>query len=1356
MSKTVRFWTKLRNYLLIPVATLLVLALIGLGGAKYYLSSGAAATKVSNRLEAILGVPVKVGGADIGLTGGSSLSNAQVYEAEGGKSDEPWLTVKQVRADVATADLLRGANPEQLTLTGVDVRLRFAEDGALLTKLPRPGGDKGEALPRIHIEQGRVTLDQVGRNPMVVTGITGDLSRDGKALTLNGTVDDPYWQKWAMSATADGDGETELNLKTPQVRVTQEMLDRLPFVPRSVCGNVQAAGVTPVDFTLRYDPASPGVKYRVEATPRDAQVKVPIINVDADRASGHVTVADGLVELRDVKGRFADGDIVVPSADLDLRRTPAHMTFNVAVKGLDLEQLRERWPILKSVPAEKGRVTGEAKNLEVTVRDGKPHTTGSGEGVVDTVLFDRPAQIKLQLHAEGEGFRLHLPKPNPGGASLLPGPVQTVAVRADGDSAEGEQIAEDLAADIANFITRGVADGGAMILRRAERFFGGLAPQEEATYLDFSLSMDEVNLATVIRQLGLNLSFPVSGTLSFSVVASMPVDSPGDLRSYRARGTAMLKRVNVAGVEATQVRTRFRYRDGVLSLEDLAGQVPAANQPGADNFAGEVQVRLAPLGELTALLRLTDVPADNALRVLPAGADARGHLSGTVQVRVPTARLTDPAAWTASADVTTDDAWAYGLDLKKASVRVGLAHGVATVDELRGQLHDAPVSGFGRVRLKGAYPYEAVLNLDNADLRALQDLKPELRPPVQLRGTMTLETSFQGTLSPLTYKDAGKVQARDVIVEGITADSLSFRWETMPDRLFLYAIDARLYQGRVRGSALQPLRANVPASADLALEGVQVETFARRLLGRQLTLQGLASGTYHAQWGPAGDDGVRENTTQLDLSSPLLRVGGFGVKQVTARVEVRRGTTAYALTGSALEGKLELEGTLPRTAEPVPSDAPATGRLTLERGRLSRLGGALHMEEILDPLRGQVSLDVEYRHGPDLWPVGRGRVFFKDVRWHSDLITDAMRADVALSGGEARLSNMSGGFGGGELGGRVAFNLKNPERGHFNLTLDRAEASTVITPVYHLLTGATTDATGPTTLPLQGALQVNLRGNLGREWRGSGNVVLTRGKVYGVDVTEWRWPVSFAYNLRHGRGQVEIHDSTAQLAQGRAVGDASFVIGIASRAEGSVRFTDLDLRTLARSFGDVGSLAAGRVSGRLKFNGNQVRSLDDINATLDTALTQTQALELPVLRVLVPYVPAGTGSTTFQKGDLQARMSNGVIRVQHLSLASDLLKLVVEGTMSRQGRLNLEATTTTGNLGGLNNATLLGLAREIPAAGPIPVALIAQLSTFLAGRTVHLRIGGTLRNPTVQIEPVALLTEEAIRLILGRVNVYVP
>ncbi len=1374
MSQTGRPRTFWRFYLPVAGVTLVVLLLVFFGVAKYYLSSGAAAAKVSNRLEIILGMPVKIGSANIGIAGESSLGSVEGYEPGDTRPDKPWVTVKKIQADVAALDLLGDAQPKHVTLSGVELYLRFDKAGNLLTKLPHPAGTgPGGAIPQIHIDQAQLTLDQEGRRPMVVGGFSGDVIAEGKQLVLTGTVDDPYWAKWALTATAGlDDGAIVLNLKTPRTQVTQEKLERLPFIAPVVWEGVQAEGVTPVDFTLRFNTGAAGVKYRLETTPEETHVKVPAIKLDADHTSGRLVVEDALVELRGVQGKFVDGDILLPTADLDFRENPWHLKFDVSVKDLQLQKLSALWPL--PVPKDlKGQVTGQAK-LEVTLGDGKPHTTGSGDGVINTRLFGQPAPLGLHLHAGEQGFQFRLPEIKTDGAGLLPVPagpgVEALLTRNAPERKEerGEVVEASAAeeppgqgpiADLVGWIAGTVANGGGTVVRRVEQFFGTLGatvPKPKPTYLELTLSLKDVDLTKVIEQFGLKFSFPVTGNLSFSAVASLPVDAPGDLRAYRAHGTVTMTRLNVAGVEATQLKSRFDYRDGVLALEDVTGQVPASNEQPPGAFAGDAQLRVTPLGDLTVNLKLTDVPADSVLSAIPAASGVGGRVSGEARARVPVERLTDPAAWTATADLTANDARAYGLTLKQAAAHVEVANGLATVSGLRGSLQNAPITGSARVRLQGAFPYEAVLKLENADLGALQNLRPELRPPFRLAGRLNLETDVQGTLSPFTYKDAGKVRAENVVVEGVTVDKLNFRWETAADRVSLRDIDARLAQGRATGSAVVPLAATAPAAVDLVLENAEVEQLARRLLGPSVQLQGRASGSYHAGWTRADANGVRDNTTQLDLTTPLLRVEGFGVRQVTAHVDSRRGTTRYALTGTALDGKLELAGTLPRLGEVVADDAPATGHLTLDKGRLSKLGEALRLPELLDPLRGRVSLDINYRHGADGLPVGRGHFVLENVRWHSTEITDAFRGDLQLRGEEVRITNLTGGVGGGELGGRVVLNLKNPERGYFNLTLDRAEASQVVTPVQALLTGDPTEATGPTAPPLQGALQVNLRGNLGREWRGSGTVVLTRGKVYGVDVTEWRWPVDFTYHPRRGRAQIDVHDSTAQLGQGRATGDASFTIGVVSRVEGSLRFHDLDLRTVLRGVGDVGSLAAGRVSGRLKFSGNEVRSLDDVTATLDATLTQTQALELPVLRLVVPYVQPGMGSNTFQKGDLQARLANGVIRVQHLSLASDALKLVLEGTVTRTGRISLDSTATTGSLTGLNNATLLVLARQIPQVGPVPVALIAEASTFLANRVVQLHIGGTLRNPSVQVQPVALLTEEAVRLLLGRVNVSVP
>ncbi len=1366
MSTTDRLAT-VRRYLLIAAAAVGVFLILGFLGVKYYLSSGAVATKVSTRLETLLGMPVSVGQADIGLGSDSAIHDVKGFEPDNIQPDRPWITVQKIHADVGALDLLGDAAPKDITLSGVSLYLRFDKDGNLLTQLPHPPASQGGALPKIHIEKGQVTLDQAGRKPMVVNGITGDITAADKLFTLIGTVDDPYWEKWDAHATAATDtGDVVLDLKTPRAQVTQEKLDRLPFVSASVWANVQAEGVTPVDFKLRFNTNGRGVKYRVALTPVETHVKVTSIKLDADHASGKVVVEDALVTLREVKGQFVDGDILLPSADLDFRKQPEQMKFDLAVKDLQLQKLRKVWPIPGPASLE-GKLTGKAK-LEVVLREGMPHTSGSGTGAIATVLFNQAAQIQLTLHADEEGFHfntptlLHdaglpallLPKaPASGGASFLPPGIHGDGVGLVAVSAEGQPIATPIL-DVANWIVEGVVQTGAVAGRRLERFFGKLAPEQKATYLDVKVALDDVDLATMVKQLGLKLNFPVSGRVSFAVVASLPVDAPSDLHNYRARGTVTLSRVEIAGVSATNLAAKLNYREGVLTLDDVSGNVPTkTGEPG--RFTGDVRVAVSPAGDLTTRLKLTDVPTDNLLSTLPVGADAGRRVSGDAEARAPYDRLNDPAAWTGTADLRSEESRAYGLTLTKASAHVALAKGVATVERLSGLLENAHLSGSGRVTLQGAFPFDVALKLANADLRSLEKLKAGLRPPLQLSGAMDLETNLQGTLAPLVWKDAGTAKGRNVVVEGVAVQALSFRWNTAADRINLHDIDGRLNDGGVTGSAVLPLKPTAPLTLDLDLDKAEIGPAARRLLGSSVPLQGRASGGYHAKWDAVGPDGVRANTTRLDLTSPLLNVMGFGVKQVIAHIDVAKGATRYNLTGSALDGKLELTGTLPPAGQPVPPDAPA-GRLSLQNGRLSKLGEALHLGSALDELRGTVTLDIDYRHGPDGFPVGRGHIAVGKVRWGMTDVTDGVRADLTLNGQEVRVSGLTGGLGTGDLGGRIVFNLKDPERSHFNLTLDRAEATQVVTPLQALLT-TPANAAGPTLPPVQGALQVHLRGNLGREWRGTGTVVLTRGKVYGVDVTEWRLPVDFTYHPRHGRAQIDIRDSTAQFAQGRGTGEASFVFGAASRLEGTFRFADVDLRGLVRSAGDVGSLAAGRVTGKLKFSGNEVRSLDDVTATLDAALSQTQALELPVLRLIVPYVMPGAGAATFQKGDLQARLAQGVIRVQHLSLVSDLVKVVIEGTVTpRQGRLNLEATATTGSLGGLNNGTLLLLARQVPAVGPVPVGLIAEVSTFVANRAVHLRIGGTLRTPSVQVEPVALLTEEAIRLLLGRVNVFVP
>ena len=131
-------------------------------------------------------------------------------------------------------------------------------------------------------------------------------------------------------------------------------------------------------------------------------------------------------------------------------------------------------------------------------------------------------------------------------------------------------------------------------------------------------------------------------------------------------------------------------------------------------------------------------------------------------------------------------------------------------------------------------------------------------------------------------------------------------------------------------------------------------------------------------------------------------------------------------------------------------------------------------------------------------------------------------------------------------------------------------------------------------------------------------------------------------------------------------------------------------------------------------------------------------------------MPNQSSATTFNSGEVRARFGRGVVRFERFALVSSLAQLFIEGTVTLQGRLNLDVTANTGRLGINPAAPLVRL--RIPATGPMPVALLVQVTDYLSNRVIHLRVTGTVKSPTITVEPLSLLTEEAARFFLGRSN----
>src|SRR5207244_1250462 len=115
----------------------------------------------------------------------------------------------------------------------------------------------------------------------------------------------------------------------------------------------------------------------------------------------------------------------------------------------------------------------------------------------------------------------------------------------------------------------------------------------------------------------------------------------------------------------------------------------------------------------------------------------------------------------------------------------------------------------------------------------------------------------------------------------------------------------------------------------------------------------------------------------------------------------------------------------------------------------------------------------------------------------------------------------------------------------------------------------------------------------------------------------------------------------------------------------------------------------------------------------------------------------------------------GVFRIEQLNFAGTTMQLFVDGTVTLAGRLNLQVIANSGNLG-VNPSFVRFLGLRIPAVGPIPVALFMEASTYFSNRLIHLRVSGTVRSPVITVEPLSLLTEEALRFFVNRANLPLP
>jgi hypothetical protein len=194
----------------------------------------------------------------------------------------------------------------------------------------------------------------------------------------------------------------------------------------------------------------------------------------------------------------------------------------------------------------------------------------------------------------------------------------------------------------------------------------------------------------------------------------------------------------------------------------------------------------------------------------------------------------------------------------------------------------------------------------------------------------------------------------------------------------------------------------------------------------------------------------------------------------------------------------------------------------------------------------------------------------------------------------------------------------------------------------------------------------------------------------------------------------------------------------------------MNLRSLLRDVPGVRSVGAGTIGGTLRLAGRRVESPDDLVGRFELDLSRVQPLQFPVLRQIGRFLGPIQPTTSFESGKATGRLANGIVHLDQFAIDGGVARILIEGSGSLRGRLDLDVTAKTGDLVGAQSELARLVRSPITLAAPVPVSLLAEANDLLVDRLIYLHIGGTVKRPAVRLQPARQLQQESLRFFLRR------
>ncbi len=1233
-----------------------------------------------------------------------------------------WLTTERISADISLLGLLRGQfAPRHVVIDHAKIHLRFNAKGDLLTKGPFVGGGESATtiLPDITINRADVTIDQQGRPPFTITGLTGELDREPGGEKLELVSDDPTWGKWRIAGEFQPDfkaGNVKLN-SGDGFKISHELVDRIPFVPREVWTNTGANGPISAEVKLTMsDRKESPLHVTTSLELNGLEASLHLLGLISKNSHGHVEIEDGRVTITNFEGQTLSGTIKA-AGTLDFTLPAPRIDMLLGLENIDVSQAPKKWQ-LDELDA-TGRLTGNA-HLLVSLNPRGPDLTGStGIAHIDDGMRQGiPIKsLDLVMHATGDDIQFE-----PKVANLSNGKQVLAETRVEGPP-------------------------------------GLRLPQAVSTRIELA----DVNLTKLLGQLevltGIKMPVPISGHLALKAQATIPLGQLANLKGYTVRGEATLTSASIDGVHLGRVGSKFDLNQGVLVLDSLQGQLvertvdpPPATAvlatdaplvPGA--FRGKLRVELVPSGNLTAHFDGAELPIAEILApYFSQTSPVIGRLTTSFDASAEVSNLGNARAWFAKGKLSSKGIGYLGATLDSIDTDFAIDKGHVSLPDLDAKLGGHPLNADLRVDMDAPREFSAKVDLSNWSAQRLLAMIPDISTRLPIQGMIDGHVVVSGTLLPRKVRADGKVVIRQMAYDAIPFGDVSATWQTEGDEIRFRPIEAKPFGGRVTGVASVPISPGPPIKLEVEVAQIDSSRLAALAGKGKIALEGTASGKLVASI--PGDGDLKNLTASLTLKSPSLKVQGVPTGVVTASLKGQEGLLVYEARADGPDGKVRFNGNLPLTGPPA--DRAANAELRAAGFTLADVWNLVGLKGTPNQLRGLAAIDANLRarSGPDPTLGVHGIIEVRDLRWGPHYPLGNLRGVLARTPQAFRLDSLQGDLFGGAFRGIVwgETPANGPVGMNFELQTDRA--------ALHRLFAFAPDL----NKRLDGTSSVRLTGRMDDSLRANAEITVPQAKFYGLPINDLRIPAELNVHLAAANGLLSVRRWTARLSGGRVQGSATMRVGFDRSYNVDVNLTDIDIETFSRAESNDGRPGSGKINGRISLSGPDPTLPQRLRGKVELSLNDASLGEIPVIRELDRFLGAARGGVV-EEGSMLATIGDRQISIDQLTLAGRVIQVHATGLVSFDGGLDLAVLVNTNQIISQSGQSLIGLIPGLRNALGRNQEALMRVSTYLSSRLLKFRISGTIKNPTVAIDPGVSVGDsatgffaDALKLPLGR------